>query len=448
MNVHQADTFADFVGVNIHTGFGYSGAGNTDPNNTYRRLDSLRYLRWLGARYVRDTAAYTGAAQAVAVDADVQLAASGIRTVRFASSAATLSNLPLYIEPAAVEGGNEVDLSNPTGWPADVAAFQPTLYAAVKALWPDTLVLSPSIGHYSNYGDAVELDQAYVEGNSCHTYTAPGVNADINTSDTVPTRPADYASWQVFAPGKPVWMTEHGFPHGAASDPAVWIDERGAAAVLSRNLFYFLGTSADNHINTVPFGTLFSGWGGVAKCFLYELFDQFITPTPASNIQHRFGLFTATGQAKPTAHMVRNLIALLADPGEAFTPTDPGLTLQSGGATNVSFMLFQKRSGEYWLAYWSAGSPMQYPYGTTGVTPSTGLVNADGTASVTFALGGTYTHVDTYRPLHGQKPIASARQVSTVTVRRTPDVQLVRFANTAAPENAGALLRGFYDTRI
>jgi CARDB len=89
---------------------------------------------------------------------------------------------------------------------------------------------------------------------------------------------------------------------------------------------------------------------GIVRTFAYEMYDQ---GTDKSNQEQNFGLITNDFKSKPSAMAVRSLISILEDPGTRFLPKDVQVTL-SGDLTNVRRILFQKRDGRYYFASWLA----------------------------------------------------------------------------------------------
>jgi len=86
------------------------------------------------------------------------------------------------------------------------------------------------------------------------------------------------------------------------------------------------------------------------RTFTYEFLDLFPDPGK-TDMERHFGLLRSDGAPKPVFHAVKNLIAILKDPG---LPHATGtLELAVGGATkNVHRTLLQKRDGTYWLVLW------------------------------------------------------------------------------------------------
>jgi hypothetical protein len=87
---------------------------------------------------------------------------------------------------------------------------------------------------------------------------------------------------------------------------------------------------------------------GISRTYLYELIDE-----GTSNVdrEQKFGLLRADGTEKPAYGALRNLIAVLRDPGAGFTPGELDYTL-SGDTTGVETTLLQKRDGRFYLVLW------------------------------------------------------------------------------------------------
>jgi hypothetical protein len=88
---------------------------------------------------------------------------------------------------------------------------------------------------------------------------------------------------------------------------------------------------------------------GLPRTYFYELLDEpndgNIPPDLAD------GLCTVNLAPKPSYTALQSLIALLGDPGAAFTPGTLAYGI-SGASSDVTKTLLQKRNGDFYLAIW------------------------------------------------------------------------------------------------
>ncbi len=90
----------------------------------------------------------------------------------------------------------------------------------------------------------------------------------------------------------------------------------------------------------------------VSHAFKYELADQ---GTNTNEPEESFGLLRRDLSEKPSFVAIKNLIALLKDPGASFTPgsLDPSF---SGDTANLNHLLLQKGDGRFFLMLWQGTS--------------------------------------------------------------------------------------------
>jgi hypothetical protein len=140
-------------------------------------------------------------------------------------------------------------------------------------------------------------------------------------------------------PGKPLMFTEFGYHTlvGRPARPGAWqgVDEESQAALL---------------VN----GWLDCARLGVARVYLYELFDERPDNAGAPSQENHFGLFRHDGSPKPAATAFRTLFTALADThprARTFTPDRPAaeLTLPQG----VACLSLQAASGRRFFVLWN-----------------------------------------------------------------------------------------------
>jgi hypothetical protein len=275
----SAQEFTDSIGVDVH--LMYTDGG-------YAKLDkAAAALKYLGVIQVRDTlpglnwesrarygfATTQGIKFDFVVDGSVDPAKSVERLDQFYNA------FPQHIN--AIEGPNEVNnwpvnYSGLTGTQA-AAALQNTLFDSTKA---DPLLKDIPVYNYTGFPDA----GGKADFTNIHPYPKHGAqprdelvrNLDIYSKLT---------------PGKPVVITETGYPTlGVKSD---WggVDER-TQALLTLNLLL----DAANL--------------GIRRTYLYQLLDAYPDPSGADVDKH-LGLFDLAYRPKRLAQTIHNLLAIL-----------------------------------------------------------------------------------------------------------------------------------------
>jgi hypothetical protein len=150
---------------------------------------------------------------------------------------------------------------------------------------------------------------------------------------------------------------------------------------------------------------------GVPRTFAYELIDQGASP---SDIEHNYGLLRNDGSEKPAFTALRNLIALLADPGPAFTPERLTYTIE-GDTTGVRRALLQKRDGRFYLALWQAVP--SFDIRTMRDTQPADVI-------VTMRLASPAASIRLYSPLESASPLQHLDDVTSIRVP-VPDYPVV-----------------------
>jgi len=326
----SADDFVNSIGTNLHlsyfrTAYGTGWATIIKPK-----------LLALGVRHVRDAGSV--------VDDDrwmeqvygrmKELADQGIRfnlivgPPRGSQDYSTLSHFGRLLQYAlpvveSFEGLNEHDLSRRPDWVSEVRSCQQALYTAVKAD-PRTAslpVYGPSIGHPTNAAQVGDISQ-WMDFGSIHPYPG-GMPPLANLTD-------HENKLQPVVGSRPLVATETGYHTATAwtgEHPAV--SEQAMARYVPRLFLEYFDA-------------------GISRTYLYELIDE-----GTSNVdrEQKFGLLRADGTEKPAYGALRNLIAVLRDPGAGFTPGELDYTL-SGDTTGVETTLLQKRDGRFYLVLW------------------------------------------------------------------------------------------------
>jgi len=250
----------------------------------------------------------------------------------------------------SVEGANEWDANGGTGWVATDQAWQKTVWNAVAGTVP---VLGPSLASSASYPLLGSTTSVQNYGN-LHLYFSSYNPGNAGYGDTFP----PYGTYGTLAfwlnlvksnsGTQPIIITETGY-QDSPSVPG-WVDDVSTAKYLMR--------------------TLLLTWNaGVMRTYIYEFADEGAGDT--------YGIVNASAQPKPAYTAIKNLIAALADPGAAFTPTP--LSLSLSGPSTLQYTLLQKRTGVYTLAIWSevpswnVGTSVEVPVPAQTVTITFGI---------------------------------------------------------------------------
>jgi hypothetical protein len=360
----DSDSLVDSIGVNIHSTH-YLGF----PSTSYDDWDSvISALGNLGIRHVRDhvfdptrlnaVTAATGAKVTGIIEQHTFV--NGILALDQTSIPALLNTAKQVTGLEALEGPNEYDQDPDPNWQANLRLYQTALFTGARAdpALKGLPILAPSLS--SNHQAAFADLAPYADYGNFHFYplaTTPtsGLSSVMSTASTM-------------AGGKPLWATETGYHyHTTLTANQYDISQAAAAKYIPRMVL-------DNYRL------------GVQRSFLYELVDDNADPTD-SNPENNFGLYNSSFGIKAAGTALKNLITLLADPGNSFAPASLDYTL-SGGNANLRQVLFQKHDGTFWLALWQDVSVFDK-------STNTDLVNPNLPVTITFpsAINGAAAYL-------------------------------------------------------
>jgi len=310
-----ADALVESIGFAVHIRYIAGTPEYTDIVKP-RLLES-------GVRYIRD-----GGQGERFYEHLNELAGYGIRSTMvmdprdnlFPSNVVEDGILPIIDSVVAIEGPNEWD-ANPTltyngqTFPEGVRAYQNEMYEVVKN-HPDPRVravdvLSPSLAQAQNSGT---LGPVAADKGNLHSYQGgnePTAGLDLWLSET-----------RKIVGDKPMVATETGWHYqpSCAGQPGV-SEEAGAKYSTRLYLDYFSA--------------------GVERTHLYNL--QLDTSC--------WGLLRSDGTPYKAFYGIKNMIALLEDPGAAFSPGSLTYAL-SGNVTNLKRTVLEKRDGTRYLILW------------------------------------------------------------------------------------------------
>jgi len=384
-----ADALVDSIGVNVHMTYG---------DTAYRDRDRLvAKLAQAGIRHVRDGLSYDTEYAYRTFD---QLADRGIRTTfilgdpteRRDTLDQLLTTLRTRVRRAAeaVEGPNEYSHSGDPQWVPRLREYQGRLNARIKQdpALVSLPVLAPSLITWQDHEALGDLTGALDAGNK-HSY--PGGDVPESNMDT------ELAVAAKVSGTKPIYVTESGYHNATATGgghrPA---SEAAVGTYLPRMFLEYFRR-------------------GVVRTFSYELIDGW--PDPArTNQEANFGLLRNDYSEKPAYRSLSNLIALLSDPGPAFTPA-PLTYKVTGAPSDLRRLVLQKRDGSHHLVLWRAARVWD-PVARRAVTP--------GVAEVSVDLSSAGGPVEVFKPVESTEAVASIRATSAVRVGLGADPIILR----------------------
>ncbi len=325
----SADTFVNSIGVNVHLSYFQSpyGKGWDDIVKPKLLASGIRHIRdgatvlpddkWMGIVYGRMNEL---AARGVHADLVIRLADPNVQ--------ATLDGWDRLLQfalPAAesFEGLNEHDISKRGNWVQEILSTQRALYAKVKGdpRTKDMPVYGPSMGRARNAQSVGDLSSFMDYGNT-HPYPG-GLPPMANLAD-------HETKAKSMIGRREMVVTETGY-HNAmqwtGDHPPV--TEEAAGRYMPRLLLDYFDA-------------------GISRTYIYEFIDE---GTSQTNREQAFGLLRADGSEKPAYTAVKNLIAILTDPGPSFSPGRLDYTV-AGDMGDVNTMLLQKRDGRFYLIFW------------------------------------------------------------------------------------------------
>ena len=318
----SADAFVDSIGVNIHLGY---------SDTVYHKFDEIVKPRLLeaGIRNVRDG---LRADRKDVIEKLNTLAESGIRSdllVNPKEAVALIKALKKSVR--TVEGRNEPDHGQ--GWEAAARDENKALFAAVKGD-AETKDIPVIVSGMANTRDsAVKLAASGMSAESLdfgnmHSY--PGGLNPVSGGWGIPLTKAIENERKVCGE-KPIICTESGYHNRLEEKGHPGVSEAAAAKYLPRLFFTYFNR-------------------GITRTFSYEFIDG--KPDPKNeDIERHFGMLHNDGSPKPVFTAVKNMIALLKDPGDAFEAKTLDYSL-SGETKNVEHALLQKRDGRFYLVLW------------------------------------------------------------------------------------------------
>jgi hypothetical protein len=317
--VIQADQFVDSVGINIHLHY---------TDTLYANFPLIESsLQTLGVRHIRDGVA-TDSWRTYENELNA-LADIGIRGLYITSPSQTAAQIQAFemLVPNSIEGlenPNEFDNSGATNWSTTLQKYAPMLQNAVNSGTYHPAIIGPSLVKPTSYSTLGSL-APYIKYGNIHDYKSwknPGTPGSYGWGYSNYISTAWALSMESYtAPSLQVFATETGYTN--ATNTSNYVPESVAAVYMPRTLL--------EHYRT-----------GIKRTYLYELL---------STCGEDYGLLRSNGSRKPAFGAVANLLSLLSDPGPSFTTASLPVSI-AGATSSVHTMLFEKRSGKYYLAIW------------------------------------------------------------------------------------------------
>ena len=151
---------------------------------------------------------------------------------------------------------------------------------------------------------------------------------------------------------------------------------------------------------------------GLARTYFYELIDE--GTDPADREDH-FGLLRADGTPKPAYTALKRLIALLGDPGPAFSPGQLSYAVR-GADRGTQQLLFGKRDGRFYLALWQEVSSFDIASKRDVSSPAVDVV---------LELAQPASRIRLYAPLESDSPTKELTGTASVPVGTSDSPVLV-----------------------
>lgn len=315
----SADAFVDSIGVNVHLTYTDTAYGK------YKTIIRPR-LQELGIRHIRDGFVrerpdyYQKLRDLVDIGIHSSLIA-GIGWVTPQQAVAIAQQIDNSLE--AVEGPNEYDIGKKRQqWVPELRKYMEQLHREVKSnLASDRLpIVGPSFVD-SDSSTAIGKLTQWVDYGNMHPYNYPHKPGDSNIDKEISNRSRPFDD-------QPMIATEAGYHTGSVESDRP-LTETAQGKYLPRLFLEYFNR-------------------GVARTFSYEFIDQKIKP---KDREANFGIVRNDGSPKPAFIALKNLIALLKDPGENFPLKSLDYSV-AGDTTNIHHTLLQKRDGRFYLILW------------------------------------------------------------------------------------------------
>ena len=286
----------------------------------------------------------------------------------------------------AFDGWNEVDGGKAgPDWPTAWVKWETTLWQTYKAngTWASRPLYANSLAHAGST-DLLGNRSSILDYGNMHSYPAAQMPSVVSNS-WIP-------NWTQVAGSKPLVVTETGYHTCPTCTNGNGVSLLAQSKYLGRLVFEYFNRD-------------------VRRTNIYELIDQGVSTTDR---EKNWGLIKNDGSIKPAFTTLKNIIALLEDPGSTFTPGRLSYSL-SGALPTTHQTLLQKRDGKFYLVLWQEVS-------VWNVSSKSDIRNPDD--PVTLTLGTPASAIRVYRPSAGLSPVQSASG-SSISLAVPDDVTVV-----------------------
>ena len=345
----KADSFAKMIGVGIHANFG------GEWQDRFEEWHPM--LGELGVRYVRTSLGTSNRARDIlnTLHRRYKIQSNLVYTIQD-KGILDPSKIEAQLKFArdevgrnkiiAIEGPNEMSkterpapngewVTNPQ-WARDVRRFQRTLYDQTKEIFGDGMpVLAPTIWRRveSDFRQLRNIEDRADIAN-LHYYTGALKPTTYSIFEEPETESLAFALSlaRINVPRAPVQITEFSYNTGRDGGESKFAVP---ATIQSK---YTARSLADFYLR------------GVRRAYYFNLMDRSDRDNPE---KFERGLI-ADGprlRRKLVFFTVKNLVHIMDDRGENFTPRDFTYALD-GNLTNVRHLVFQKRNGRYFIMLW------------------------------------------------------------------------------------------------
>uniref|UniRef100_A0A832H1P6 Calcium-binding protein n=1 Tax=Oscillatoriales cyanobacterium SpSt-402 TaxID=2282168 RepID=A0A832H1P6_9CYAN len=384
----MADSFVNSIGVATHLRY---------LDTAYTRYEDVikPRLQELGVRHIRD-----GGKDLLMFQKMNDLAKLGIKSTLvmdprdgiFPANVVSEVLNPTLSAVEAIEGPNEWDVQPQLNYqgqtfPGGIRAYQTDLYNAIKQnpATANLSVLMPSLAIPFNAPQLGYINE--LDAGNMHSYAGGNLPSQDLDTKWIP------LTQVVSGNSKPIVATETGW-HTAIADPAPSqpaISEQAAAKYIPRLFLEYFNRN-------------------VQRAFVYELIDE----RPVPNQENNFGLLRVDGTPKPAFTALKNLIALLTDPGTNFQPQTLSYQL-TGNVANVHHTVLQKRDRRFYIALWQEVPSYNWQTKMDLAVPE---------QTVTLSLATAFKSAKAYQPINSVAPIWQQSNVTQLQVA-VPDHPLI-----------------------
>lgn len=288
----------------------------------------------------------------------------------------------------AIEGPNELDVSNEKNWTDVDRDFQKEIFSAARGMagGRSIQVIGPSLAFASNSAQVGDLTGAMDEGN-LHPYPAGKIPSVIF--------PEQVNLEKTICGEEPIIFTESGY-HNAINEQH---DQPGVSEAAAAK--YITRLYLENFAHGIP------------RTYLYEFMDE--APEPGlKDPQMHWGLIRADGSEKPAFVALKNLMDEVRDSREPAALSAVGWSM-SPVRNRVHHLLLQKSNGTYDLVLWQE-------IASYDLQQHADIRNSD--MPTTVQLGIQARSVVAFEPAKQATPVQSWKNVKSVPLA-IPDHPLV-----------------------